>query len=63
MDLQQRLGDYEVTTVPGRKRLRLLWSAAAVDDEPLVPEADEGPPAIALLASYRITRVPARAAS
>lgn len=61
MDLQERLGGYEVTAVPhAAPALRLVWAERddTVDDDP--------PPTfgvLALLDDYRITRVPARAAS
>lgn len=64
MSLQQRLDDYEVTVVPGSPRLRLAWSVA---DEPpgactpTTPDAEESG-WIDLLESYRITRIPVRAA-
>ena len=61
MDLQARLGDYEVTAVPaGRAVLALVWAEPdEADEEPTV--ATYG--VLALLDDYRITRVPARAAS
>lgn len=65
MDLQERLEGYTVTVVPGRERLRLLWSVASeltTDDEPGAPEVGASA-TISLLDTYRITRVPARAAS
>ena len=65
MDLQERLGGYEVTAVPsGRPALALVWaeSADAVD----AAGCDDTAPSfgvLALLDDYRITRVPGRAAS
>jgi len=61
VDLQERLGGYEVTAVPqGAPTLTLVWAVSdeAVDDDP-------GPTlgVLALLDEYRITRVPARVAS
>ena len=63
MDLQERLGGYEVTALPqGRPPLALVWS----ERDHVVDEVDDAPPglgALALLDDYRITRVPGRAAS
>jgi hypothetical protein len=69
VDLCSRLGAYEVTALPGRgARLRLVWSEADevvdVDGDGEVIDLDalaaETPPALALVADYHITRVPAR---
>ncbi len=59
-----RLGDYEVTSLPRRPALRLLWTPARggeKDDQVVVQDPPPAP--LALLVPYRITRVPARAAS
>jgi hypothetical protein len=69
VDLEQRLASYEVTAVPAhslRTRLRLIWSAPAGPQEPEGDAATDPPDArskLAILADYRITRVPSRAAS
>jgi hypothetical protein len=65
VDLQERLADYHVTLVPGRERLRLLWSVASelVVEEEMDEPAVEASATISILDAYRITRVPARAAS
>jgi len=64
VDLQERLEGYQVTSLPRRPPLRLLWSpaedggdedAATMQDCPALP--------LAILVSYRITQVPVRAAS
>ncbi len=63
MDLHERLEGYEVTSLPRRPPLRLLWAAAAggEDDDVVVLDPAEAP--FAILGAYRITQVPARAAS
>lgn len=61
VDLQERLGGYEVTAVPqGAPMLTLVWAEPddAVDDDPRPTFG-----ALALLDDYRITRVPGRVAS
>lgn len=61
MDLQERLGGYEVTAVPvGRASLSLVWSER---EEPVDDDVRPTFGALALLDDYRITRVPGRAAS
>jgi hypothetical protein len=60
VDLRARLDRYEVTAVPSRQELHLVWSEP---EEALSPEPPAATSAIAILADYRITRVPARAAS
>ena len=67
-ELELRLERYQVTTVPAGSHLRLVWSA------PDAPASDGSAPGgvveddadetgtVALLSSYRITRVPSRAA-
>ena len=60
MDLERRLGPYEVTAVPGPARLRLVWSMPT--DEAQAPRVagdgadDDGK--LAILADYRATRAP-----
>ena len=59
MDLERRLGPYEVTAVPGPARLRLVWSMPS--DEAQAPRVagdgtDDGK--LAILADYRATRAP-----
>ncbi|MBW3614402.1 MAG: hypothetical protein KY439_03715 [Actinobacteria bacterium] len=62
VELGERLERYEVTSLPRRPALRLLWSpAGAGEDDEAVPS--EPPPPLAILVAYRITRVPVRAAS
>jgi len=57
VDLEQRLGPYEVTAVPGASRLRLVWSMPSDEAEPRV--VDGGATAeLAILADYRATRAP-----
>lgn len=68
MDLQERLGGYEVTAVPhGRTALALVWSVSTDSVEDGDVDVEGGPPptfgVLALLDDYRITRVPGRAAS
>lgn len=68
MSLRERLDGYEVTVVPGPARLRLAWSVAQhpadhADDLEEAPPRGEESASLALLGSYRITRVPVRAAS
>ena len=61
MDLRERLDGYEVTAVPhAPSTLSLVW---AEPEEGV--DVDDGPTfgVLALLDDYRITRVPARAAS
>ena len=60
-ELELRLERYEVTAVPSAPRLSLIWSAPSAADE-LETGADDETGAVALLSSYRITRVPSRAA-
>ena len=60
-ELELRLERYEVTAVPAATRLSLIWCAPSVDDE-LETGADDETGTVALLSSYRITRVPFRAA-
>jgi hypothetical protein len=65
--LDDRLESYEVTTVPVASRpLHLVWSAPVPGDDAGGEPAGEGgadTPVVSLLSSYRITRVPGRAAS
>ncbi len=57
MNLQEQLGDYEVTTVPTPPSLSLVWAEAEeVADEP--PDTT-----LAVLADYRVSRVPGTRAS
>ncbi|HVM08816.1 MAG TPA: hypothetical protein VM345_10150 [Acidimicrobiales bacterium] len=67
MGLDDRLERYEVTTVPvASRRLHLVWSSPAPDEQSTPDAAADDPdetPVVSLLASYRITRVPGRAAS
>ena len=70
VDLRERLGGYEVTALPaGQPALALVWSepdpAGPGEDTTVTAAGASGPTfgALALLDDYRITRVPARAAS
>lgn len=60
-ELEQRLERYQVTAVPAAPRLSLIWCAPAAGDDVDAEPGDETG-TVALLSSYRITRVPSRAA-
>jgi hypothetical protein len=74
VDLRERLEGYEVTLVPRRSALRLVWSVPDATELQRVDDGDAlaGPSGsqsahadtLAILADYRITRIPlCRAAS
>lgn len=63
VSLQDRLDDYQVTEVPAPVRLGLSWSppepAAVAERVGRVGDDEVG--SLAVLAAYRITRVPTHA--
>ena len=71
MELDERLGTYEATRPPSpltaAARLRLVWTAPDGDGDAVAEAAgqdlSDDATILPLLAHYRITRVPARAAS
>lgn len=76
VDIRERLDGYEVTALPCRRRLRLVWAEperSGPDAYTGTPTADTEPTAgsdasgrrapLAILDDYRITRVPARKAA
>jgi len=68
VDLRARLDGYEVTALPRRGRLRLVWSLADAEVAGAATDIDAAsasrPSArFAILDDYRITRIPTRAAS